>query len=81
VIEVSYQGPPHPLLGLVSMLEDADYEVTYDPPDLSSPEPVTVDLSLTDIGLQGIDGVEAVIWKFEDRHADLPVTIQARRAG
>lgn len=63
------------------MLEDADYEVTYDPPDLSSPEPVTVELSLTDIGLQGVDGVEAVIRKFEDRHADLPVTIRARRVG
>jgi hypothetical protein len=63
------------------MLEDADFEVTYDPPDLSSPEPVAVELSLTDIQLQGVDQVEAVIRKFEDRHADLPVTIQARRAG
>jgi hypothetical protein len=81
VLQVSYQGPPHPLLGLVSMLEDAGFEVTYDPPDLSSPEPVAVQLSLTDIGLQGVDGVEAVIRKFEDRHADLPMTIQARHGG
>jgi hypothetical protein len=62
------------------MLEDADFEVTYDPPDLSTPEPVTVELSLTDIGLQGVDGVESVIREFQDRHADLPVTIRARHA-
>jgi hypothetical protein len=62
------------------MLEDADFEVTYDPPDLSSPEPVAVELTLTDIELKGVDGVEAVIRQFEDRHAALPVTIQARRA-
>jgi hypothetical protein len=63
------------------MLEDADFEVTYDPPDLSSREPVAVELSLTDIGLQGVDGVEGVIRAFEDRHTDLPVTIRARHAG
>jgi CheY-like chemotaxis protein len=63
------------------MLEDADFEVTYDPPDLSSTEPVAVDLLLTDIQLQGVDEVEAVIRRFQDRHADLPVTIRARHAG
>ena len=81
MIQVSYQGPPHPLFGLVSMLEDADFEVTYDPPDLTSPEPVEVELSLTDIELKGVDGAEAVIREFEGRHADLPVTIRARHAG
>jgi hypothetical protein len=80
VIQVSYQGPPHPLLGLVSLLEDADFEVTYDPPDLSSREPVAVELSLTDIQLQGVDRVEAVVREFEDRHAGLPVTVRARHS-
>jgi hypothetical protein len=57
VIRVSYQGPPHPVLGLVSMLEDEDYEVTYDRPDLSSHEPVVIELAVTDIQLKGVKGV------------------------
>jgi hypothetical protein len=76
MIHVSYSGPPHPLFGLVSMLEDADYEVTYDPPDLSSAEPVSVDLWVTDIQLKGAEGVSAVIQEFDVRHPDLPLTIQ-----
>jgi hypothetical protein len=76
MIRVDYNGPPHPLLGLVSMLEDADYEVTYDPPDLSAQEPVEVVLSITDIQLKGVDGVEGVIREFNDRHTELPVTIR-----
>jgi hypothetical protein len=58
------------------MLEDQDYEVTYDPPDLSAQEPVEVELSVTDIQLKGADGVEAVIQEFEARHPGLPITIR-----
>ncbi len=76
VIRVSYDGPPHPVFGLVSMLEDEDFEVTYDPPDLSAEEPVRVELLITDIQLKGIDAVEAVIRKFNVRHPDLPTTIR-----
>jgi hypothetical protein len=78
MIRVNYQGPPHPVFGLASMLEDHDYEVTYEPPDLNAPGPVEVELSLTDIQLKGVEGVQAVIKEFEDRHRDLPVTIQVR---
>jgi hypothetical protein len=76
MIRVSYHGPPHPLFGLVSMLEDEDYEVTYDPPDLSSQDPVEVELSVTDIQLKGVDGVEAAIREFNDRHLGLPMAIR-----
>jgi len=76
MIRVSYHGPPHPLIGFVSMLEDEDYEVTYDPPDLSSQDPVEVELSVTDIQLKGVDGVEAVIGEFNDRHPGLPMAIR-----
>jgi len=75
VIRVSYQGPPHPVFGLVSMLEDEDYEVTYDPPDLQTQDPTEVELFLTDIQLRGVDGVDTVVRVFKDRHAELPVTI------
>ena len=34
MIRVVYQGPPHPVFGLVSMLEDKDYEVDCDLPDM-----------------------------------------------
>ncbi len=78
MIRVVYEGPPHPVFGLVSMLEDEDYEVTYDPPDLRTQGPVEVDLSLIDIHVKGVSAVEAVIQKFRDRHADLPVAIQAQ---
>jgi DNA-binding NtrC family response regulator len=60
------------------MLEDEDYEVTFDRPDLSSHEPVTIDLSVADIRLQGVDGAEEVVREFKDRHADLPVAIQVQ---
>jgi CheY-like chemotaxis protein len=76
VIRVGYQGPPHPVFGLVSMLEDQDYEVTYNPPDLSAQEPVEVELSVTDIQLKGVDGLEAVIQEFNNRHPELPITIR-----
>jgi hypothetical protein len=76
MIRVSYDGPPHPIFGLVSMLEDEDFEVTYDPPDLSAEEPVRVELLVTDIQLKGIDAVEAVIQQFNVRHPDLPTTIR-----
>ena len=76
MIRLSYNGPPHPVLGFVSMLEDEDYEVTYDPPDLQADGPVEVELLITDIQLKGVDGVHAVIQEFKDRHAELPVTIQ-----
>ena len=58
------------------MLEDQDYEVTYDPPDLSTQDPVEVELSVTDIQLKGADGVEAVIQEFNDRHPGLPIRVQ-----
>jgi hypothetical protein len=76
MIHVSYSGPPHPVFGLVSMLEDAGYEVTYDPPDLSASEPVTVELWVTDIQVKGTAGIAEVIRDFEDRHNELPLTIQ-----
>ncbi len=76
MIRVTYSGPPHPLLGLVSMLEDADYEVTYDPPDLSAPDAVEVELWVTDIQLKGSTGVATVVQGFKDRHTDLAMTIQ-----
>jgi hypothetical protein len=76
MIQVVYEGPPHPLFGLVSMLEDEDYEVTYDPPELQAQGLVEAELSPTDIQLKGVDGVQRVIQEFKDRHADLPVTIQ-----
>ena len=76
MIRVTYSGPPHPVLGLVAMLEDADYEVTYDPPDLSAPDVVDVELWVTDIQLKGAAGVAAVVQAFEARHADLAVTVQ-----
>ena len=76
MIRVGYHGPPHPLFGLVSMLEDQDYEVTYDPPDLSAGEPVEVELSVTDLQSKGVDGAQAVIQEFKNRHAELPVTVQ-----
>jgi CheY-like chemotaxis protein len=75
VIRILYQGPPHPVLGLVSMLEDEDYEVTFDRPDLSSQEPVAVDLSVADLQMKGVDGAKEVVQEFKDRHADLPVVI------
>lgn len=58
------------------MLEDQDYEVTYVPPDLSAQEPVEVELSVTDIELKGVDGVEAVIQEFSARHPGLPMAIR-----
>ena len=76
MIRVDYRGPPHPLFGLVSMLEDEDYEVTYDPPDLSAQEPIEVELSVTDIQVKGADGVNSVIQEFNDRHPGLPIAIQ-----
>jgi hypothetical protein len=76
MIRVSYDGPPHPVVGLVSMLEDEDFEVTYEPPELSAEEPVKVELLVTDIELKGVDGVEAVIQEFNDRHPELPITIR-----
>ena len=76
MIRISYQGLPHPVLGLVSMLEDEDYEVTFDRPDLSSPEPVAVELSVADVQLKGIDGVGEVVQEFTDRHPDLPAAIR-----
>jgi hypothetical protein len=76
MIRVGYHGPPHPVFGLVSMLEDQDYEVTYDPPDLSADEPVDVQLLVTDIQLKGVDGVEAVIQEFDARHRGLPAIIR-----
>jgi hypothetical protein len=76
MIRVGYHGPPHPVFGLVSMLEDEDFEVTYDPPDLSAQQPVEVELMITDIQLKGVDGVEAVIQEFNDRHPELPTTIR-----
>ncbi len=76
MLRVAYHGPPHPVLGLVSMLEEQDFEVTYDPPDLSANEPIEVELSVTDIQLKGVDVVEAVVRAFKDRHSELPVTIR-----
>jgi hypothetical protein len=61
------------------MLEDEDYEVTYDRPDLSSHEPVAVELSVTDIQLNGVNSVQAVVQEFKDRHADLPVIIRVQQ--
>jgi DNA-binding NtrC family response regulator len=63
------------------MLEDEDYEVTYDRPDLSSREPVAVELSVTDIQLNGVDGVQSVIQELKDRHTDLPVAMQVQHQG
>lgn len=60
------------------MLEDEDYEVTYDPPDLQAQGSVEVELCLTDIQLKGVDGVEAVIQEFNHRHVDLPATIRVQ---
>jgi CheY-like chemotaxis protein len=76
MIRLGYHGPPHPVFGLVSMLEDGDFEVTYDPPDLTAQQPVEVELVVTDIQLKGVDGVEAVIQEFNDRHPELPITIR-----
>ncbi len=81
MIRISYQGPPHPVLGLVSMLEDENYEVTFDRSDLSSHEPVVVELSVTDAKLKGVDGAEEVVQEFKDRHADLPVAIRVEDQG
>jgi hypothetical protein len=78
MIRIGYLGPPHPVLGLVAMLEDADYEVTYDPPDLSAAAPVSVDLWVTDIQLNGESGVQAVVHEFEDRHPGLPLDIRVQ---
>jgi hypothetical protein len=58
------------------MLEDEDYEVTFDRPDLSSHEPVAVELSVADVQLKGVDGAEEVVQEFKDRHVDLPVAIR-----
>ncbi len=66
------------MFGLVSMLEDADYEVTYDPPDLSSTNAVDVELWVTDIQLKGAAGVTAVVRQFEERHPDLGLAIQVQ---
>jgi hypothetical protein len=63
------------------MLEDEDYEVTFDRPDLSSHEPVTVELSVADVQLKGVDGAEEVVQQFKDRHADLPVVIRVEDQG
>lgn len=63
------------------MLEDEDFEVTYDRPDLSSHESVAVELSVTDIQLKGVNGVQAVVQEFNDRHTDLPVTIRVQTEG
>lgn len=35
MIRVVYEGPPHQVFGLVSMLEDEDYEVDFDKPDMA----------------------------------------------
>ncbi len=58
------------------MLEDADYEAAYDLPDLEAKEPTEVVLSLVDVKLKGVSGVEAVVQEFTNRHANLPVTIR-----
>jgi hypothetical protein len=78
MIQVVYQGPPHPVFGLVSMLEDKDYEVDCDLPDMQVQGPVEVGLSVTDAQSKGIDGVRAVVQEFKDRHSELPVTIQVQ---
>ncbi len=81
VIRVLYQGPPHPVRGLVSMLEDADFEVTYDPPGLEDRGSAEVELLLTDIQLAGVEGVQEVIQEFNDRHPDLPATVRILPVG
>ncbi len=63
------------------MLEDENYEVTFDRSDLSSHEPVVVELSVTDAKLKGVDGAEEVVQEFKDRHADLPVAIRVEDQG
>ena len=63
-------------MGLVSMLEDEDFEVTFERPNLSSLEPVSVELSITDVRLKGVDGVRTVVQEFNHRHDDLPVVIE-----
>jgi hypothetical protein len=78
MIRIGYHGPPHPLFGFVAMLEDEDYEVTYEPPDLSSQDPVEVELLVTDIQLKGSNGVEAAIQEFKHRHPELPIAIRVK---
>jgi hypothetical protein len=63
------------------MLEDEEYEVRYDRPDLSSHDPVVVELSVADVRSKGINGVQAVVQDFEDRHAGLPVVVRAESQG
>jgi CheY-like chemotaxis protein len=58
------------------MLEDEDYEVTYEPPELQTQDPTEVELILTDIQLKGVDGRDAVVQEFKDRHTDLQVTVR-----
>jgi hypothetical protein len=78
MIRIGYHGPPHPLFAFVAMLEDENYEVTYNPPDLSSQDPVEVELLVTDIQLKGIGGVEAAIQEFKHRHPELPIAIRVQ---
>jgi hypothetical protein len=78
MIRVIYQGPPHPVFGLVSMLEDEDYEVDYDLPDMQVQGPVEAELSVTDAKSKGVDGVQMVVQEFKDRHPELPVTIRVQ---
>jgi hypothetical protein len=77
MIRVVYEGPPHPVLGLVSMLEDEDYEVDFDQPDMGG-GPAHVELSLIDGQSKGVAGIQAVADTFKERHADLPMTIRVQ---
>jgi hypothetical protein len=77
MIRVVYEGPPHPVLGLVSMLEDEDYEVDFDQPDMGG-GPAHVELSLIDGQSKGVAGIEAVAGTFKERHAGLPMTIRVQ---
>jgi hypothetical protein len=75
MIRVLYEGPPHPVFGLVSMLEDESFEVDFDKPDMGG-GPAHVQLSVIDAQSKGVAGVEAVASTFKERHPDLPVTIR-----